>query len=159
MSGKTTLQGTDAVWNVTVGCTRVTTGCDACYAFALHDRRHAIYQANGGRWSPGGEVMPAQYARPFSEIQVRPVRLDWPLHQKKPQRIVHRGTLYRAANFHLLRTNARGRASYVRSLRHLTHAEHAAILRCSQESHAAQRLRAARSVVQMPLFTDEEGRG
>jgi protein gp37 len=87
MSGKTAIEWADSVWNVTVGCTRVTTGCQNCYAFALHDRRHAIYQANGGRWSPDGRVMPTQYARPFSEIQVRPERLDWPLHQKQPKRI------------------------------------------------------------------------
>lgn len=87
MSGKTSIGWTDAVWNVAVGCTRVTAGCDGCYAFALHDRRHAIYQANAGRWSPDGPPMPAQYARPFSEVQVLPERLEWPLHQKKPLRI------------------------------------------------------------------------
>ena len=35
----------------------------------------------------GGQIMPAQYARPFSEIQVLPDRLIWPLRQKKPLRI------------------------------------------------------------------------
>ena len=87
MSGKTSIGWTDLSWNPVVGCTRVTAGCDGCYAFALHDRRHAIYQANNGRWSPGGRVMPAQYARPFSELQLIPERLTWPLTQKKPQRI------------------------------------------------------------------------
>lgn len=87
MSGKTSIEWADAVWNFTIGCTRVTSGCDHCYAFALHDRRHAIYQANAGRWSPNGRAMPAQYARPFSEIQVLPERLTWPLRQKKPLRI------------------------------------------------------------------------
>jgi hypothetical protein len=28
-----------AVWNPTTGCTRVSAGCDNCYAFALHDKR------------------------------------------------------------------------------------------------------------------------
>lgn len=87
MSGKTSIGWTGVVWNFTIGCTRVTNGCDNCYAFALHDRRHAISQANAGRWSPGGKPMPAQYARPFSEIQVLPERLTWPLRQKKPLRI------------------------------------------------------------------------
>lgn len=31
--------------------------------------------------------MPAQYARPFSTVQVLSERLEWPLHQKKPLRI------------------------------------------------------------------------
>lgn len=87
MSGKTSIGWTDAVWNFAIGCTRVTHGCDNCYAFALHDRRHAIYQANAGRWSPDGKPMPAQYAQPFSTLQVLPERLEWPLHQKKPLRI------------------------------------------------------------------------
>jgi protein gp37 len=98
MSGKTAIGWTStshadgtvtpgSTWNTTVGCTRVTAGCDGCYAFALHDRRHAIYQANDGRWSPEGEAMPAQYAHPFSEIQILPERLELPLHWKKPRRI------------------------------------------------------------------------
>lgn len=87
MSEHSAIEWTNATWNPVVGCTRVTAGCDVCYAFALHDRRHAIYQASAGRWSPGGKPMPAQYARPFSEIQVLQERLEWPLRQKKPQRI------------------------------------------------------------------------
>lgn len=87
MSGKSSIEWTNATWNFTIGCTRVTTGCQNCYAFALHDRRHAIYQANDGRWSPDGPAMPTQYARPFSEIQILPERLTWPLRQKKPLRI------------------------------------------------------------------------
>ena len=87
MSGKTSIEWADLSWNPTVGCTRVTTGCDGCYAFTLHDRRHALYVANDGRWSPGGRAMPAQYARPFSDLQLIPERLEWPLTQKRPQRI------------------------------------------------------------------------
>ena len=87
MSGMSSIEWTNATWNFTIGCTRVTAGCDHCYAYELHDRRYAIYQANAGRWSPDGRTMPLQYARPFSEIQVLPERLNWPLSQKKPLRI------------------------------------------------------------------------
>lgn len=87
MSGKSSIEWTNATWNPVVGCSRVTAGCDHCYAFALHDRRHAIYQANHGRWSPDGRMMPVQYAQPFSEVQLLPERFNWPLQQKKPLRI------------------------------------------------------------------------
>lgn len=49
MTGKTTIEWTHMpgyegdVWNPTTGCTRVSDGCDNCYAFALHDKR---YKAN-----------------------------------------------------------------------------------------------------------------
>lgn len=41
MTGKTSIEWATAVWNPTTGCTRVSAGCDHCYAFALHDKRHA----------------------------------------------------------------------------------------------------------------------
>lgn len=46
VTGRTSIEWTaqpgyePAVWNPSVGCTRVSAGCDACYAFALHDKRH-----------------------------------------------------------------------------------------------------------------------
>jgi protein gp37 len=84
MSGNSPIEWTNWTWNPVVGCTRVTAGCSACYAFALHDRRHAIYVANGGLWHPGGEPMPRQYALPFSVVQLLPERLEQPLHVKQP---------------------------------------------------------------------------
>src|SRR5437764_9062505 len=87
MSSNSAIEWTNMTWNPLAGCTRVTAGCDHCYAFALHDSRHAIYQRNSGRWSPGGSPMPAQYARPFSEIQLLPERLREPLREKKPKMI------------------------------------------------------------------------
>jgi protein gp37 len=69
----------DKVWNPTVGCTRVSEGCRACYAFTLHDRRHAAYLA--------GNNLPAQYAKPFKELQLIEDRLEDPLHWRKPARV------------------------------------------------------------------------
>jgi hypothetical protein len=69
---------------------------------------------------------------------------------------VHQGTLYRAANFRLVRMNERGIATYARPLRRLTHAEHAEIARRSHADWRARRLRAARTVVQAPLFPESE---
>ena len=85
--GESGIQYVHYSWGPWRGCSKVSAGCDNCYAFALHDRRHTIYQANAGRWSPDGLAMPAQYALPFSTVQVLPERLEWPLHQKKPLHI------------------------------------------------------------------------
>lgn len=79
MSGKTAIGWTNATWNPVVGCTRVTAGCDHCYAAALHNRRHQAMLA--------GATLPAQYRQPFETIQLLPERLDWPLHQKQPKMI------------------------------------------------------------------------
>lgn len=79
MSGKSTIEWTDRSWNPVTGCTRVSAGCDHCYAFALHDMRHEAYLQ--------GKPLPKQYAHPFSEIQLFPERLSDPLRVKTPQRI------------------------------------------------------------------------
>lgn len=81
MPGKTSISWTDRSWNPTTGCTRVSAGCDHCYAFTLHDQRHAAWLA--------GEFpnAPKQYHRPFSEVQLMPERLDVPLRWTKPSRI------------------------------------------------------------------------
>src|SRR5947209_3988137 len=87
MSGNSAIEWTHMTWNPLAGCTRVTAGCDHCFAFALDDSRHTIYQRNAGWWSPGGSPMPAQYGRPFSAIQLLPDRLMQPLREKKPKMI------------------------------------------------------------------------
>lgn len=75
----TAIEWTDAVWNPVTGCSKVSEGCRNCYAFALHDMRHKAYLE--------GKKLPAQYAKPFSEIQLFPDRLEQPLRWKKPRRI------------------------------------------------------------------------
>ncbi len=87
MSGTSAIEWTDATWNPTVGCSRVTAGCDHCYAFTLHDMRHAAYQKHDGIYPKTGMPMPKQYARPFVAVQLIPERLTWPLHQKRPLKI------------------------------------------------------------------------
>ena len=103
MGDKTHISWTDATWNPVVGCTRVSAGCDHCYAFALHDRRHAqnrfAFRAAG--YDSGEEMRatltrdgqgqrlpwPAQYDLPFSRVQLLPDRLDQPLRWRKPRRV------------------------------------------------------------------------
>lgn len=88
MSGKTGIQWTASddgtpgyAWNPVVGCTRVSEGCNFCYAFQLHDQRHIAWKR--GRWPSA----PGQYHQPFSKVQLLEDRLDDPLHWRKPRRI------------------------------------------------------------------------
>lgn len=75
------IQWTDTTWSPIVGCKRVSAGCDHCYAFELHDRRHLAWKR--GRWPSA----PAQYHQPFSKVQLLPQRLEEPLHWRKPRRV------------------------------------------------------------------------
>ncbi len=77
--GDTAIQWTDKSWNPVVGCTKVSAGCKLCYAKTLHDQRHKAYHE--------GKAVPAQYAKPFEELQLMPERLRDPLTWKKPQRV------------------------------------------------------------------------
>lgn len=88
--GKTNIQWTWPVlngvsyqgitWNPSVGCTRVSAGCDHCYAFDFHDRRMYL------PWKRGNNpTAPVQYHQPFSKVQLLPERLDDPLHWKAPR--------------------------------------------------------------------------
>lgn len=86
MTGKTAIAWATATWNPVTGCTRVTAGCDFCYAFALHDQRHAAYQKYGGVYPKTGKPMPHQYAQPFSAVRLLPERLEDPLRVRRPQR-------------------------------------------------------------------------
>lgn len=66
-------------WNPTTGCTRVSPGCDHCYAFQLHDQRHVAWKR--GRMPNA----PAQYHEPFSTVQLLEARLTEPLRARKPR--------------------------------------------------------------------------
>ena len=51
MAARTGIEWTEATWNPTTGCDRVSVGCDSCYALALAKRLKAMgsakYQADG----------------------------------------------------------------------------------------------------------------
>jgi protein gp37 len=80
MGAKSKIGWTDASWNFATGCTRVSPGCDHCYAFAFHDKMHAAFlEGKGG--------IPIQYREPFSVIQVIPDRLMLPLRWRKARRV------------------------------------------------------------------------
>jgi protein gp37 len=64
---KTTIEWADEVWNPVTGCTKVSTGCQNCYA----------ERVAGRFW---GE-------RKFTDVRVHKERLDDPLRWKKPRRV------------------------------------------------------------------------
>lgn len=85
-------------WNPTVGCTRVSAGCDHCYAFALHDKNYAVnlrYARQLGyrtteesRADPlSHPPFPRQYDVPFSQVQIMDERIEQPLHWKSPRAV------------------------------------------------------------------------
>ena len=63
----TKIEWTDETWNPVTGCTKVSEGCDHCYAELLHER------FNG----PGS----------FATITLHPERLEKPLRWRKPRRV------------------------------------------------------------------------
>lgn len=72
MSTTTKIEWTDRTWNPVTGCTKVSPGCDNCYAETFAER---------WRGTPGHP-----YEQGF-DVQLRPERLDQPLRWRKPSRV------------------------------------------------------------------------
>jgi protein gp37 len=72
MASGTTIEWTDATWNPVTGCTKISAGCDHCYAERFSERF---------RGTPG---------HPFEtgfDLTLRPERLDQPLRWRTPRMI------------------------------------------------------------------------
>lgn len=72
MSSTTEIEWTDATWNPVTGCTKITRGCDLCYAERFSERFRGV---------PG---------HPFEngfDLTLRPERLTQPLRWRQPKRI------------------------------------------------------------------------
>jgi len=72
MASSTAIEWTDATWNPVTGCTKITRGCDFCYAERFSERFRGV---------PG---------HPFEngfDLTLRPERLKQPLEWRKPRRI------------------------------------------------------------------------
>ncbi len=80
MSARTSIAWCDASWNPIVGCTRVSAGCEHCYAerFA-HRWRNIEGHALGGLTRPGGGWN--------GTVRLNETALDLPLRWRKPKRI------------------------------------------------------------------------
>jgi protein gp37 len=82
MGDRTTIEWTDATWNPMTGCTKLTRGCDHCYAAVLaHTKVRETYLAQ----RPVKDT-PANRADPFAP-RFWPERLDQPLRWREPKRI------------------------------------------------------------------------
>ncbi len=75
MSDKSGIAWTDATWNPTTGCTKVSSGCKFCYA--KHQAWPRLAAMKTGVYS----------GRVFEDVQVHPERLDQPLRWTKPRMI------------------------------------------------------------------------
>jgi protein gp37 len=72
MAGSTAIEWTDATWNPVTGCSKLSPGCDNCYAERFSERF---------RGTPG---------HPFEngfDLTLRPLRLEQPLHWRQPRMI------------------------------------------------------------------------
>lgn len=72
MSDNSAIEWTDATWNPITGCTKVSPGCDNCYADTFSERWRGI----AGHYFENG-----------FDIQLRPDKLTVPLAWKKPRRV------------------------------------------------------------------------
>ena len=72
MAYKSAIEWTDATWNPVTGCTKVTRGCDNCYAERFAER----FRGTPGHPYEGG-----------FDLTLRPARLSQPLSWKRPRMI------------------------------------------------------------------------
>ncbi|HYW12575.1 MAG TPA: phage Gp37/Gp68 family protein [Longimicrobium sp.] len=80
MGQKSKIEWTDATWNPTTGCTKVSDGCDHCYAHKLaHERLASLYTGQ----LPVIQT-PQNIADPFS-IRLWPNRLRQPASWRQPR--------------------------------------------------------------------------
>jgi len=68
----TKIEWTESTWNPVTGCTKISSGCQNCYAERMAKRLHAMGQKN--------------YANQF-EVTLHPHTLEKPRHWKKPQMV------------------------------------------------------------------------
>ena len=72
MGEKSTIEWTDATWNPVTGCTKVTRGCDNCYAERFAERFRGV---------------PGHHFESGFDLKIRPERLSEPLKWKRSRMI------------------------------------------------------------------------
>lgn len=76
----TEIEWTDETWNPTTGCTRVSRGCDNCYAVRHTIRLAGQFEKYQGLVNPGKEHF-------NGTVKLHEDRLDQPLRWRKPRRV------------------------------------------------------------------------
>ena len=83
----TTIEWTDETWNPVVGCSRVSAGCDHCYAMGVAHRFAGVNVAFAGLT----KLRPKDASRPgvdwTGEVRTLPERLGEPLRWRKPRKV------------------------------------------------------------------------
>jgi protein gp37 len=82
MSATSKIEWTDATWNPTRGCSRVSTGCERCYA----ERMAARFSGTGQPYE-GLAVMKSDGPHGTGEVRFIEEALNLPLRWRKPKRI------------------------------------------------------------------------
>lgn len=82
MSQRTGIEWTDSTWNPVTGCTRVSAGCDNCYALTLANR---LLSSHYIAREPARDT-PANRVNPFA-VRLWPERLEEPLRWSEPRRV------------------------------------------------------------------------
>lgn len=82
----TKIEWTDETWNPTVGCSKVSPGCDNCYAIRVAARgmspeHHGLTER---RMTEDGDLLPPDWT---GEVRCLPERLGIPLRWRKPRRV------------------------------------------------------------------------
>ncbi|MFI7512500.1 DUF5131 family protein [Micromonospora echinofusca] len=81
MADKSAIEWTEATWNPTTGCDRISTGCDNCYAMTLAKRLKAMgstkYQTDGDSRTSG----------PGFGVALHPAALDIPRRWREPRTV------------------------------------------------------------------------
>lgn len=85
MGDRTGIEWTDATWNPTTGCDKVSPGCDHCYAMTVAPRLKAMHASKGRPdYQLDGDP---RTSGPGFGLMTYPDRLDQPLRWKRPRRI------------------------------------------------------------------------
>lgn len=81
----TSIEWSDEVWNFLVGCSRVSAGCDHCYAMGMAHRGMSAAHKGLTKLRPRSAQRPGVDWN--GKVRTLPGALDKPLHWRKPRRV------------------------------------------------------------------------